>query len=148
MKGITLIELLVSISIIAVIATIFISAFSTFRENSQLSEAQSAIIGLLKDARSRTLSSQNKSNYGIHFETAKAVLFKGDIYNSADASNEPYFLPTAVQIGAINLTNGVVDTVFTRLLGTTTASGTVTISSKRTGGSFRVITILGTGNAQ
>src|SRR3989338_7715737 len=80
MKGITLIELLVSISIIAVIATIFISAFSTFRENSQLSEAQSAIIGLLKDARSRTLSSQNKSNYGIHFETAKAVLFKGEIF--------------------------------------------------------------------
>ena len=148
MKGITLIELLVSISIIAVIATIFISAFSTFRENSQLSEAQSAIIGLLKDARSRTLSSQNKSNYGIHFETAKAVLFKGNAYNPADTSNEPYFLPTSVQISAINLTGGAVDTVFTRLLGTTTASGTVTISSKRTGGSFRVITILGTGNAQ
>lgn len=148
MKGVTLIELLVSIFIIAVIATVFMSAFSAFRENSQLSEAESAIIGILKDARSRTLSSKNKSDYGVHFETAKAVLFKGNVYNSADASNEPYFLPTAVQIGAINLTGGAVDTVFTRLLGTTTASGTVTISSKRASGATRVITILSTGNAQ
>ena len=144
----TLIELLASIFIIAILATIFMSAFSTFRENSQLSEAHSAIIGVLKDARSRTLSSQNKSNYGVHFEAAKAVLFKGNIYNSADASNEPYFLPSSVQISAINLTGGAADTVFTRLLGTTTASGTVTISSKRDVGSTRVITILGTGNAQ
>lgn len=147
-KGVTLIELLVSIFIIAVIATIFMSVFSTFRENSQLTEAHSAIVGVLKDARSRTLSSQNKSDYGVHFETAKAVLFKGNIYNSADASNEPYFLPTSVQIGPINLTGGAVDTVFTRLLGTTTASGTVTISSKRSGGPTRAITILSTGNAQ
>ena len=144
----TLIELLASIFIIAILATIFMSAFSTFRENSQLSEAHSAIIGVLKDARSRTLSSQNKSNYGVHFEAAKAVLFKGNIYNSADASNEPYFLPSSVQISAINLTGGAADTVFTRLLGTTTASGTVTISSKRAGGSTSVITILSTGNAQ
>ena len=144
----TLIELLASIFIIAILATIFMSAFSTFRENSQLSEAHSAIIGVLKDARSRTLSSQNKSNYGVHFEAAKAVLFKGNIYNSADASNEPYFLPSSVQISAINLTGGAADTVFTRLLGTTTASGTVTISSKRDVGSTSVITILGTGNAQ
>ncbi len=144
----TLIELLVSFLIIAVIATIFMSAFSTFRENSQLSEAHSAIISMLKDARGRTLSSQNKSNYGVHFETAKAVLFKSNVYNSADAANEPYFLPTAVKIGAITLTGGAVDTVFTRLLGTTTASGTVTISSKRSGGSTRAITILSTGNAK
>ena len=144
----TLIELLVSIFIIAVVAAIFISAFSTFRENSQLSEAHSAIIGMIKDARSRTLSSRGNSAYGVHFETAKTVLFKGDIYNPADASNEPYFLPTSVQISTINLTGGAVDTVFTRLLGTTTASGTVTISSKRDVGSTRVITILCTGNAQ
>ena len=52
----TLIELLASIFIIAILATIFMSAFSTFRENSQLSEAHSAIIGMLKDARSRAPS--------------------------------------------------------------------------------------------
>ena len=148
MRGVTLIELLVSIFIIAVVATIFMSAFSTFRENSQLTEAHSAIIGILKDARSIATSSQGKTTYGVHFETAKAVLFKGSTYSASDASNESYVLPAPVEISAISLTGGAADTIFSILGGTTTASGTVTLRSKKNTSKTRVITIFSTGTVE
>ena len=143
MKGFTLLEVLISVAILAIVGTILISAFGSFRAAEDLREAHSNIIGLLKDARARTLSSDSNSGYGVHFETLRAVLFKGVAYSSSDPLNEIYNLPGSVQISTISL-GGPVDTVFTRLLGTTTSSGTVILQSLRNS-STKVITIEPTG---
>lgn len=144
-NGFTLLEIILGLAVIAIISGILLSAFASFREAGQLTEAHSSIIGILKDARSRTLASKNNSNYGAHFEETKTVLFKGSAYSSSDTSNETYLLPAGIKISSVDLTGGAVDTVFTRLLGTTTASGSVTISSRHNGGQSKTITILSTG---
>jgi|SRR3989338_5553248 len=146
MRGVTLLEILISVAIIAVVATMFVGVFGGWRAGGDLENARSNIIGLLKDARSRTLASESNTTYGVHFETEKAVLFKGALYSSSDPANENYNLPGSAQISNINL-GGAVDTVFTRLNGTTTASGTITIQSKRDQNT-RLITIFATGNAE
>lgn len=147
MRGITLLEILMSIAIIAVVAAMLIGVFGGWRAGGDLEDARSNIIGILKDARSRTLASESNTSYGVHFETEKAVLFQGAAYNSSDPKNEIYSLSGSIKISSISLTGGAADTVFTRLLGTTTASGTITIESKRNQNT-RVITIFATGNAE
>lgn len=147
MRGFTLLEILISVAILAIVATMFVGVFGGWRASGDLEDARSNIIGMLKDARSKTLASESNAAYGVHFETLKTVLFKGAVYNALDPANKNYILPSSAEISNINLTGGAVDTVFTRLLGTTTASGTITIESKRDQNT-RVITIFATGNTE
>ncbi len=143
-SGISLLEALISIAVLALVTTILVSAFGSFRASQGLSEAHSSVIGMIKDARARTSASSLNSNYGVHFEVDKTVLFKGNAYNPIDPSNEIYILPQFVEINSINLTGGAVDAIFTRLNGTTTASGTISLRSKNSVATY-VITLESTG---
>ena len=142
--GFSLLETIITLAILAVVSTILVYAFSSFRAAQDLSEAHANIIGMIKDARARTLASDANSNYGVHFEISRAVLFKGNSYSSSDPNNDIYFLPATTELNPINLTSSAVDTVFTRLNGTTTTSGTITIRSLRNSAT-RVITLEPTG---
>ena len=142
--GFGLLETIITLAIITLAAAILMSAFGSFRAASDLTETHSNIIGIIKDARARTLASNSNSNYGVHFATDRSVLFKGNSYSSSDPNNDVYLLPASTEISAINLTGGAVDTVFTRLNGTTTTSGTISIRSKRNS-STRIITLEPTG---
>ena len=146
-NGLTAIEFLVGFAIIAFLTSFIWYAFSSFRDAGALDEASAAVLSLLRDARARTLSSQGNTTYGVHFEETKAVLFSGAAYNSADASNEPYIFSTSVKISAINL-GGPADVIFQRLTGAASASGTITLQSKKDSSRTKTITILATGNIQ
>ena len=145
MKGLTLIEILISMAIIIVLATLLGSVLSSFGESNKLTEADSGVIGMLRDARARTMSSQSASNFGVHFENSKVVLFQGNVYDQFGASNEDYILPFGTEISTITLSGGVDDIVFTRLYGTTTASGTVIIRSTGDTTKTRTVTVFSTG---
>lgn len=145
MKGFTLLEVLVSMAIIVLVTTMIDSVMSSFGESNKLTEAQSGIIGLLRDARSRTLASEANSNFGVHFENTKAVLFQGDVYDQAASSNEGYILPSSIEINSFVLTGGSSEVIFTRLYGTTTASGTVNLRSMRNNSLTRTVTVNSSG---
>src|SRR3989344_466159 len=148
MRGVTMLEILITLSIIVIVATMLINVFSDFRAAGELDEAQANVVGILKDARSRTLSSKNDMVYGVHFTETQVVLFLGSSYGAGVSTNEPYSIPRTVRISSIALTGGASDTVFTRLQGTTTASGTITLQSKRDTAKTKTVTILSTGNVQ
>ncbi|KKU43464.1 MAG: gyrase subunit B protein [Microgenomates group bacterium GW2011_GWA1_46_7] len=83
-RGITLLELLVVLGVLAIVATLLTGALAEFRTTSALAEAKSEIIGILRDARSRTIASRNNMQYGVHFDLAENIvaLFEGDTYNA------------------------------------------------------------------
>ena len=146
-SGITLIELLISIAIIAVIAVLAMSGFNSFRESAQLNEAHSAILAILRDARSRTLSAEKNTQYGVHFETNQVVLFPGSSYNSGSSSNESYIMPSLTRISSINF-GGPSDIIFSRLTGFASVFGTTTIESISNPQKTKSITILSSGNVE
>ncbi len=147
-RGMTILEILISAVIIVMVISILWSALSSFRNSNDITSANATIIGVLQDARARSLASQSNTNYGVHFETTKTVLFLGNSYSSSTTTNEVYLLPGSVQISAVGLTGGAVDVVFSRLGATTTVSGTVTIASKRDSSNTKTITIFSTGVVQ
>ena len=111
MKGISLIEIIIIIAIVALITSFLTFALVDFRARALLTEAHSSVVSLLRDARARTIASLNNTVYGVHFQEDRAVLFTGTIYDSAASSNQIYFLPSTIIISTINF-GGPQDIIF------------------------------------
>lgn len=144
-RGVTLIELVVVFGAIAILATIVFSAFAPLRDATTLNSVAEQGISLLNEARSKTLSSLAGSQYSVHFETTKMILFKGTVYNVADPENSVVTLPTAVTIPTITLNGGGGDVIFKRLTGATDTHGSLTFQLVSNPAKTRVITITATG---
>lgn len=144
-RGIGFLEILISLAIVGIVITIVFVSFASLSESNELIEAHSAITGLLRDARAKTLSSQSNTTYGVHFEETKAVLFKGGSYNASLPSNETYLLPKRTKISSISLGGGA-DTVFERLTGRASPSGEVVVAARRNLSKNKTVFILQTGN--
>ncbi|MDO8600989.1 MAG: prepilin-type N-terminal cleavage/methylation domain-containing protein, partial [bacterium] len=130
MRGFTLIETLVAVGILALLAAIVITSLSSFQRSGELLRAADLIAGVLRDARGRTLASQNDSAYGVHFDAGSVVLFEGTIYDSGAVSNEVTLLPFRIIISEISLGGGD-EVVFERLSGEANVTGTITLQIKQ-----------------
>ena len=124
-KGFTLIELLVVLAIIAVLITIALANFGTFGRQVDLDTTTQRVLSTLRLARNQTLASEGESQYGVHFEQAKYVLFKGDDY--ATSTDKKEYTLTSTEIYQINLTGGGSDVVFERVRGNTNSSGNIKV---------------------
>ena len=124
-KGITVVELLIAAGIIIMLGTIIASVFHNFRDPIELNSAAEEGVSMLNDARSRTLSSKNSQQYGIHFASSSVVLFRGAVYSASDSNNEESIFPAGAEVSCIALNGGGADLVFDRLTGETNDYGAV-----------------------
>ncbi|MEI6316105.1 MAG: prepilin-type N-terminal cleavage/methylation domain-containing protein [bacterium] len=131
-SGFTLMEMMIIIFLIVVTCTIVFYNYSAHRNNQALNNGEDEIISILNEARSRTLSGENNAQYGVHFQTNKAVLFSGATFATAGTSTSEINLDTTVQISGMGLAGGVSDIVFKKVTGNTDAYGTLTLTSAPT----------------
>lgn len=146
-KGMSLIEILVVLALIGIIVLIVLPQFSKSRENQVMKTALSDILSSLDKARGQTLSSLNSSEYGVHFQSDKVIIFKSKVFSAGDAGNETINLTspagiTNVALGGGSGTSG--DMYFNRLSGAPSVTGTITLS---TGSYTKIISISATGAA-
>jgi Tfp pilus assembly protein FimT len=141
-KGVTVLEALVVVSILAILLAFVLPSFKTTRDRELLKSVSSDVVSSLDKARSQTLSSLNSSEYGVHFETDKLVIFKGTTYSSSDVNNQIISIVSPASISSISLTGGAVDVYFNRLSGAPNKTGTITVNVS---GISKNITISATG---
>lgn len=132
-KGFTFIETLVAMAVLVLLATAVISGLAGFHETSGLDQAVDETIELLRDARSRTLGSENAASYGVHFASTSVTMFIGGTWNSSDPSNVVMALPSAVRISSIALSTTTASVVFERLTGEAAGAGTISFITLRSG---------------
>lgn len=136
-EGFTFIEILITIGIFSILGSITLNALSNVRTGRELDAAVSETIATIRLAQSKTLASVEDSQYGIHFETDRVMLFQGASY-AAGTTTETNVFSSRVRIMGISLLGGGSDVVFQRLTGTTTAYGTIQMGA----GSYeRILTI-------
>lgn len=142
-KGISVIEILIVVSIIAVISAIIIPGFSEFRNQQELKNTTEDVLSLLNEARNNTISSKNSTTYGVHFESDKAVLFQGIyVFNSPSNKQINFDSPIAIPLsGGINLSGGGSDVLFSRITGDTEQDGNIVIRATNDVTKQKVITI-------
>ena len=145
MHGFTLIEILVSLAILAVIVTVALQGVTQFRASSDLDSASEQAVSFLSEARGKTLASKGDTQYGVRFNLNTFVLFSGGSFASSTAGNKAYPLPGDIEISSIALAGGVKDVLFERLTGDTAGIGTITFRIKNNISHTRTVTLSGTG---
>lgn len=143
-KGITIPEILIVIAVLGVIFSIVIPQFSKMRESQALKNGAQDILSSLNKARSQTLASLNSSEYGVHFQSDKVIIFKGTGFSDGDVNNETIDIATPATISNINLVGGGNDIYFNRLSGIPDKNGSVTVS---TSSYSKIITVSAVGVA-
>lgn len=145
--GFTLIEMIATIAVLGIIVALSVTSFINFNKREALEQETGKIVALLSEARAQTMSAKGGSDYGVHFEAQKAVLFKGSVYNVGADTNRVQMLNSAVKISSIAFAQGGSDVVFKKLTGGSTKSGTITIVSVRDSTDTKTVTIATTGIA-
>lgn len=148
MAGFTVLEILIVVSVLLVIISIVVSPFSSFRNRSILNTEVENIITLLNEARSNTLASLNDSEYGVHFEANRMVLFKGNLFTEPDPDNKEIIFDQTVYISNILLTGGGANVIFNRLTGKSDEHGTITIALTSSSTINNIIHIYSTGSTE
>ena len=144
-KGVTLLEVLFSIAILASLSLIGIWYFSQANAEQALEKDRQGVVAILREARSLALSSKEALTYGVHIEEFQTVLFKGSTYNAGEVENRVQTLNSKVHIDNISITGGGSDIVFSRLTGETLNDGTIRLSLINNSLSSTTITIENTG---
>jgi prepilin-type N-terminal cleavage/methylation domain-containing protein len=143
-KGFTLLETLISLSILAILLTIALWYFKGATGTEALKKDRQGLVAILEEARSLSLSSKEADVYGVRVEASQATLFKGDVYNTT-ADNKIHQFNSAVQASSYSLNGGGRDIVFSRLTGSTENFGIVTLSLTREPLSSTTVTVKSTG---
>lgn len=132
-------EILVVITIFAVIMTITFYFFSGYSKKEALEKDVAGLTALIRNARLLSVTSKNASPFGVHFESDKAVLFEGNSYVPDGQNEKTVVLSRDVFISSYSLNTGGSDIIFTRLVGDTLNYGTITLSLKDNSASTTVI---------
>lgn len=145
--GFSIVEMLVVVAVGVIVTAILTGSFSKAPQLQALDKGTAVVLSLLEEARGRAVSAKDASAYGVHFETAKALLFAGPVYSASAASNVVEPMNPLVRISSIALAGGGSEVVFNRLSGDTAQYGTVTLSLVASTTQTRVITVAATGIA-
>src|SRR3989338_10343517 len=140
-KGFSLIEMLVVIAILVLMATVITVGLSSFYKGRTLDGAVEQAISLINEARSKTLSSKDSSQYGVHFETSRLALFKGPVFTEPNSDNKEFIFSSSVEMFGTTLNGGGSDLVFKRLTGKTDEYGAVSFRLKIDNSKIKNITI-------
>lgn len=145
-KGMSVVEILITIAILTIIFLITIPQFSKMRENQVLKNAVGDITSSMNNAQAQSLASVDSSEYGVRFQSDRIIIFKGKIYDVNSAENKTVNIISPASISNVTLagvssTEG--DLYFERLSGVPSKIGTITIS---TSSLSKIITISSTGS--
>jgi type II secretory pathway pseudopilin PulG len=148
-SGVTFIELLVIISVLAILIAISGQVFVFFQKESSLNSTVEEIVSVLRLAQNKTLASEEADQYGVYFNTSvdphEYVLFKGPDFVSRDvAYDRIYAVPKILELYDINLSGGN-EAAFDRLTGLTSQPGQISLRLKSDPAKNKTIYIYGSG---
>ncbi len=142
-KGLTLIEILITLGILTIITGLAITAFKKFREERSLDTTATQVKSMLNRARQQTFSAKNNAVFGVRLNTGAAYLYQNTFSTSTAVqiiSFDPY-----VRISSMNLKNATNTILFSRLTGETMATGTIVISLVSSSTRSRTLTVYQSG---
>ncbi len=143
-KGFTVIEVLVSLSILVILFGISLGVFYAQRKAANIENDAQNVLTQLQKARNQTLSSVNNSSFGVRFTASSSALFEGTTYSQAGTL---FTFPFSSNV-TTSLTGGVTQVYFERLTGEPSATGTITFQSNAGTTTPQTIIIRATGLAE
>ena len=132
-SGITIIELVLVIGLVAILGTIFLVNLQGRKSQTELTTTAQQMAALLREAQSRSVAQSSSTIWGVHFENSTSTtpfyaLFAGTYSVSSHAGY--YRLPSTVGYATSSIASGASKEItFTQITGTASASTSVSIFS-------------------
>jgi prepilin-type N-terminal cleavage/methylation domain-containing protein len=138
-KGFSLIEMIVVLAIIVTLISIVINSFGKAGGSEALSTTVVSIISVLNEAKSQAISSKNAHDYGVRILPNQLVSFE-DTYGTNNK------ILTISNLVTISTSTGIgTDIIFNNVSGSTSASGTITVTVLSDTSKKGIINIYNTG---
>lgn len=124
-RGFTMIETILSLSLIAAITAISLPIYQSFQVKNDTDLARTTIVQALRRAQLLSQAMEHDSAWGVYITSGGATLYKGDSFVTRDAAyDESYSLPASIQ------PRNTIDIPFTKLTGfSATEKDTMLIST-------------------
>jgi prepilin-type N-terminal cleavage/methylation domain-containing protein len=123
-QGFTLLEMMLSVAIIAVITTISLPLYASFLARNDLDITSQQLAEAFRRAEVYARGVKNDSVWSVEVQSAKVVLFRGTNFASRDTSfDETIDLPGTVAA------SGLGEVQFAKLSGLPNTTGNITLTS-------------------
>lgn len=141
-RGISIIEILITIGILGILTSISVSIFSSLANSQSLEREADVIVSYINKARNNAINSLEFMTHGATFSSSTVTVFYGS--NPATSpTTTTYTLSTKQKIWDVSFLNGNSYVYFNKLTGKPNTSGTLKVKDAQ--GNERVITIYATG---
>jgi prepilin-type N-terminal cleavage/methylation domain-containing protein len=125
LRGFTLLEVMLSVSILAIMAGIMMPMYLSFMTRNDLDIAVNTIVEGFRRAQTLSQAGGGDTTWGVHIQTGSILLYKGVNYASRDATyDEDTSMPNSI------VPAGVLDVVFAKATGLPQSYGTTTLTSQ------------------
>lgn len=132
-SGFTLIEVLLSVAIIAILAGLSAPIFATFQTHNDLDITTQRIADAVRRAQVYARGVNRDDQWGVRIQSTDATLYKGA--GPGSGFDEVTTIPTGMSV------SGLTDVLFSRLDGTATTTGGTTLTLTSNTNETRTITI-------
>ena len=118
----TLIELLLSIAIVAIISSFSFSFYTRFLTQSSLSNTVNQLTGSLRKAQTYSMSGKQGSSWGVNYSNQTLTMFKGTSFGQDHSFDEVYNVVNSITV------DGFSEKYFNRATGIPSQTATITVT--------------------
>lgn len=123
-QGFTLIELVLSLSVIMIIAGLSTTVYQSFQVRNDLDIAAVTIAQSLRRAHVQAQAVDGDTSWGVDIRTGSITVFRGVSYAARDTTlDEVFEMPTSLT------PSGIAEVMFTKFTGLPQTTGTITLTS-------------------
>lgn len=126
-KGFSLLEIIISIAIVAVLSAIVVSSFHTAQLKKEQDGIAQELVASLDHQRTNSQAGKAGLRYGIKFNSSSYTLYSGNTYSITSPSNKVVTLPPGFSINQ-NLVNSDDVIYFTKIYGEANEDATFVVS--------------------
>lgn len=138
-QGFTYIEILVVLAVLMIVATLSSVSFQHMQSKAAREAGANELFNALNDARTKTLAHEQSSVYGVHVSSTTITRFMGSTFIPGASGNKVYVFEHTMRATSTLFDASGTTTVFTRLTGVPSVSGTIYVYDENGTGTSTIV---------